>query len=87
MESDKKPERAPIPEEIRTQFRQLLTAVVNHELCVVTCKNRDGHDVFAICIVSYSDDGTVDAQPVGMMFPRPLDIIIPPLADSSTIIH
>lgn len=78
-----------IPDDVREQFRMLLSAVVNHELAVVACKDvASGKDAFVICIVVTNGDGSLDITPLARMYTsNPYADIVPPLADSSTIIH
>ena len=85
-------EPAAIPAEMREQFRSLLLAVVNHELCLVSCKDcKTGAPVFVICIATVSEtDGTPNLTPLARMYDtNPYLEIIPPLAnsDSPIILH
>lgn len=86
---DQPPQIDLIPDDVREQFRLLLTAVVNHELAVIACKERGtDKDVYVICVAVPNENGSLDVTPLARMFAaNPYAEIVPPLADATTIIH
>lgn len=78
--SSKKPDAGPpLPPEAREKFHSLLSAALNHELCLVACKRRkDPGVVYVLCAVTTTDDGTLEFFPLAKQFDgNPYDEVIP----------